>query len=210
MQRVSPVSGVYTATRNNALLPMRPCLHSGQCGMTVLELIIATALLSIFTAMSAVVLQYAISYLSNLSSNKVQPSGADIDPLSSQVILEAQLDYLVEVLSQPYYSPTDLSTKFGKCTLHPFGESVAEGSWKLKGKILTPPQKYLYCLTPTLSLPESPLSDLISEIDLLKPSKIAKPGIWIIKVFQVSVTGQKGALVVRRVFCRPKPFCFQG
>ena len=73
--------------------------------------------------------------------------------------------------------------------------------WDLPGKEKQSiPEGYKMCLIPT-SLTESSIEDLVSG------DKDAKPGIYILYASPPSDKISINALPVRRLFCRPKPYC---
>ncbi len=159
-------------------------------GMTIPEVAFSVAMLSAFTAVFVVISQYTASFFQPMTSSLNSPA---YDFLSDYNTLLIKLDKMSNILSQPGYSIEEL-TKL-RCTGKPYHD------WNLPGPdVPLTPSGYNICLKASTSMNESPLSSLISS-----PSK-AKPGLYIL--YAIPVKGISGeSLPVRRVFCRPQPYC---
>tara|TARA_B100000242_G_C43003686_1_gene466347 strand:- start:622 stop:1146 length:525 start_codon:yes stop_codon:yes gene_type:complete len=163
-------------------------------GMSLPELILAVLMLSAFTGVTVMVTEFTARFFQplnkevqeeNISSNN-EPS----DMLNDHAQINNTFDSIIEILSEP-----GIDKKFIlnlKCTSLP---SVEWDIPSIDTKAI--PKSYKICIKPTT----------LSESDYLQLANAeGKPGIYIIysKPEQgVSVN----ATPIRRIFCRPKPFC---
>lgn len=108
------------------------------------------------------------------------------------------MDRISYILNQPGYSKEEILDL--NCTDKPYGPYDDDG-WDLPGAdIPKTPVGYKICIKPSSDMPESDLVELISN------KEGAKPGIYIL--YAIPVNGVSGeSLPVRRIFCRPQPFC---
>ncbi len=162
--------------------------------MSLPELILAVLMLSAFTGVTVMVTEFTARFFQplnkevqeeNISSNN-EPS----DMLNDHAQINNTFDSIIEILSEP-----GIDKKFIlnlKCTSLP---SVEWDIPSIDTKAI--PKSYKICIKPTT----------LSESDYLQLANAeGKPGIYIIysKPEQgVSVN----ATPIRRIFCRPKPFC---
>ena len=162
--------------------------------MSLPELILAVLMLSAFTGMTVMVTEFTARFFQplnkevqeeNISSNN-EPS----DMLNDHAQINNTFDSIIEILSEP-----GIDKKFIlnlKCTSLP---SVEWDIPSIDTKAI--PKTYKICIKPTT----------LSESDYLQLANAeGKPGIYILysKPEQgVSVN----ATPIRRIFCRPKPFC---
>ena len=162
--------------------------------MSLPELILAVLMLSAFTGVTVMVTEFTARFFQPLNkevqeeniSSKNEPS----DMLNDHAQINNTFDSIIEILSEP-----GIDKKFIlnlKCTSLP---SVEWDIPSIDTKAI--PKSYKICIKPTT----------LSESDYLQLANAeGKPGIYIIysKPEQgVSVN----ATPIRRIFCRPKPFC---
>lgn len=150
-------------------------------GMTFPELILAFLMLTAFTGVTVMVTQYTSTFLKKVSDNS--------DVVNDFVQLNFVFDSIVEILSEPGIDKNKISDF--TCTNEPSRD------WNIPSvddKAI--PDSYKICLDEILF--EDDLQQLISDED-------ANPGIYILysKIKKQSIS----TIPVRRIFCRPKPFC---
>ena len=162
--------------------------------MSLPELILAVLMLSAFTGMTVMVTEFTARFFQplnkevqeeNISSNN-EPS----DMLNDHAQINNTFDSIIEILSEPGINKNFILNL--KCTSLP---SVEWDIPSIDTKAI--PKSYKICIKPTT----------LSESDYLQLANAeGKPGIYILysKPEQgVSVN----ATPIRRIFCRPKPFC---
>ena len=163
-------------------------------GMSLPELVLAIFMLIAFTGFTVMIVEYISRFFQPLneqakeeyisSNNELQ------DKLNDYMDINKAFDSIIEILSEPGI-PKDTILNL-ECTYTP---SLV---WKIPSiDTKAIPESYKICIQPT-SLSES------SYLDLLNGT--GKPGIYILYSKPdggVSVN----ATPVRRIFCRPKPFC---
>ena len=163
-------------------------------GMTLPELILAVLMLSAFTAVFAVVTQFTAKFfqpLNPLSSDTSSSSEIDLsDILNDQIQINDAFDLIVNFLSEPGIDRNYILNL--KCT------SLPKLEWDIPsiGNNAIP-NTYKICIKPT-QLSESSYLDL--------NNSIGTPGIYIIYAKPNNGISYN-ATPIRRVFCRPKPFC---
>jgi len=177
---------------------------SKQTGVSVVELVVAVALfatfMGVFVAVTEVMGRYSIDGGQHAEGEPARSL------LLDQHYLQQAMDDLVELLSQPalssssiqqIVSPSPGSAGVGNCSSDPINDWGLPGS-SLRERHPQLPVEYQFCIYST-SLVEA------SESDLLADAPQAKPGIYVITAIpeQVSINAQP----MRRIFCRPKPFC---
>ena len=164
-------------------------------GMSLVEMIIAMGMLVLFGAVFISVAEVTLRFVRESESSLPGSQGLLID----QHDLQIAMDQLVDVMSQPGLSLSDLSRIQSKgCVFDPMSGSLElpTGGWGLPGPALSIPPGYRFCLHST-SLAESALSNLLSSQ--------GRPGIYVIQALPDSIS--PSSLPSRRLFCRPKPFC---
>jgi len=177
-------------------------------GMTLVEVSVSILLLSIFFTFYSSFVQIASKYTSGSNSSSTNSNGLIIDHHKLYMTLNSYTD----VLSQPGISLSEINniiqTKYSDlsagCSYSPSLE------WNLPVKsnpILNDTWKpsnagYAICLKST-SLIESPLSDLISKSEGNNLS--AYPGIYLLIALPKELS--VNSLPVRKLFCRPAPYC---
>ena len=169
-------------------------------GMTITELIMATLMLTAFTGVFIVVARYTANFLQpiNVDGERNFELANDIsikenempDILNDHLQINVAIDSIISTLSQPAIDKSFILNL--RCTSLPYSD------WEIPGineKAI--PKNYSICIKPTL-LPESSYMDL--------NAGQGKPGIYII--YSKPNNGiTYNSTPVRRIFCRPKPFC---
>ena len=163
-------------------------------GMTLPEMILAILMLTAFTGVAVMVTSYTARFFQpynveikdeNLSSNNEFR-----DILNDHLRINTSFDAIVDFLEEPGISNDFIATL--ECTGLPSLE------WNIPSIDATAiPKSYKICIKST-TLTESNYSELAKTE--------GKPGIYILysqPILGVSVN----ATPVRRIFCRPKPFC---
>ena len=163
-------------------------------GMTLPELVLAIFMLIAFTGFTVMIVRYTSRFFQPLNKEAKEEyisSNKELqDMLNDHTQINNAFDSIIEILSEPgIQKDTVLNLE---CTYRP---SLKWNIPSIDTKAI--PKSYKICIKPT-SLSES------SYLDLLNGS--GEPGIYILYSKPdggVSVN----ATPVRRIFCRPKPFC---
>ena len=176
-------------------------------GMTLPELILAISMLIAFTGIAVMVTSYTARFFNPLNvevNEENLPSNNEFkDTLNDHLQINKAFDSIIDFFSEPGIDKNFISNL--NCTALPSLE------WKIPSEDITMPnsdkkmplidsqipKSYKICVKPS-SLTESSYSDLLDGT--------GKPGIYILYSKPdggVSVN----ATPVRRIFCRPKPFC---
>jgi len=169
-------------------------------GMTLPELIMAVLMLTAFTGVFIIVAKFTSNFIrpinvdgqrnfefaedSSIKNNEMP------DILNDHLKINIAIDSIISILSQPGIDKSFILKL--NCTSLPYSE------WKIPAineKAI--PKNYSICIKPTL-LSESSYMNL--------NSAEGKPGIYII--YSKPNNGiTYNSTPVRRIFCRPKPFC---
>ena len=169
-------------------------------GMTIPELVMATLMLTAFTGVFVLVSRFTANFLQpiNLDGERNFELAKDLsiketempDILNDHLQINVAIDSIISVLSQPAIDRSFILNL--RCTSLPYSD------WKIPAineKAI--PKNYSICIKPTL-LSESSYMDL--------NSGQGNPGIYII--YSKPNNGiTSNSTPVRRIFCRPKPFC---
>ena len=163
-------------------------------GMSLPELILAVLMLTAFTGITVMVTEFTSRFFQPLNEEaKEEYISSDkelSDVLNDHSLINNTFDSIIEILSEPGINKNFILNL--KCTSLPALE------WEIPSiDSKAVPKSYKICIKPT-TLSESNYSQLANAK--------GKPGIYILysKPEQgVSVN----AIPVRRIFCRPKPFC---
>ena len=150
-------------------------------GMTFPELILAFLMLTAFTGVTVIVTQYTSTFLKKVNDNS--------DVMNDFVQLNFAFDSIIEILSEPGIDKNTISDF--TCTNEPSTDWTIPS---VDDKAI--PDSYKICLDEILL--DADLQQLVSDED-------ANPGIYILysKIKKQSIS----TIPVRRIFCRPKPFC---
>ena len=151
-------------------------------------------MLTAFTAVTFVVTEFTSRFFQPLNeeakeeyiTNNKEPS----DMLNDHSLINNTFDSIIEILSEPGIDKNFILNL--KCTSLP---SLEWGIPSIDSKAI--PKSYKICIKPTT----------LSESDYLQLANAeGKPGIYIL--YSKPVQGiSANATPIRRIFCRPKPFC---
>ena len=159
-------------------------------GMSLPELILAIFMLVAFTGFTVVIVGYTSRFFQPLNKNAKDLQ----DMLYIHTQINKAFDSIIEILSEPGITKLDIQDL--QCE---YGPEISE-KWNIPSiDTEALPESYKICITST-SLAEGSYSDLINK------KNDAKPGIYIL--YSKPDDGVSfNATPVRRIFCRPKPFC---
>ena len=163
-------------------------------GMTLPELVLAILMLIAFTGFTVMIVRYISRFFQPLNEEAKEEyisSNRELrDMLNDHTQINNAFDSIIEILSEPGIKKDTILNL--ECTYIP---SLKWNIPSIDTKAI--PESYKICIQST-SLTESSYSDLLNGA--------GKPGIYILYSKPdggVSVN----AIPVRRIFCRPKPFC---
>ena len=159
-------------------------------GMTFPELVLAIFLLTAFTAVTVMVTQFTSRFFQSLNEENISSNNQIKDILNDHFQINYAFDSIVEFLSEPGIDKNFILNL--KCT------SLPSLEWSIPSiDSEAIPKSYKVCIKPT-SLSESNYTELANGE--------GKPGIYIL--YSLPDNGVSfNATPVRRIFCRPKPFC---
>ena len=163
-------------------------------GMTLPELVLAILMLTAFTAVTVMVTRFTSRFFQPLNEEAKEEfllSNKEFkDMLNDHYQINKSIDSIIEILSEPGIDKNYILNL--KCTGLP---SLEWGIPSIDTKAI--PKSYKICIKPT-TLSESSYSKLANAQ--------GKPGIYIL--YSKPENGVSvNATPVRRIFCRPKPFC---
>ena len=201
---------------------------SDELGMTLLESLVAIAMLVTFTSVVTLVMQFTLRFFSTTESGSQNEFGVSNGLLIDHQQIQIAMDSLVEVLSQPGISLERLKGQ-ERCSIDDpamgcaactdnFDESCHSqiafdsgsdpelvcpqtrpvSQWGLPIPEVYLPPGYRLCLWKTTALESS-------IVDLLGDRSGASPGIYLLQALPESLNST--SLPTRRLFCRPRPFC---
>ena len=163
-------------------------------GMTLPEMILAILMLVAFTGITVMVTEFTSRFFQPLNEGAKEEYNSSNNELSDILNDHSQInnafDSIIEFLSEPGIDKNFILSL--KCSALPSLE------WEIPSiDTKAIPKSYKVCIKPT-SLSESNYSDLANAQ--------GKPGIYILYA-----KPENGVTInstpVRRIFCRPKPFC---
>ena len=154
-------------------------------GMTLPEVIIGILMLSAFTGLFVIVTEFTTRFYKNSDYN--------IDFIKDKHELLLAMDQYSEILSQPGVKLNDILKM--TCS-YPNPPNMLWGLPGVERRYV--PDGYKLCIFPT-SLVESNSSDLEDAIEG------SNPGVYILYALPDKITID--AMPLRRIFCRPKPYC---
>ena len=163
-------------------------------GMTLPELILAVLMLTAFTGITVMVTAYISRFFQPLNEEArdeyISTNKELSDKLNDHNKINKALDSVIEILSQPGIDRNFILNL--ECT------SLPSLEWNIPSiDTEAIPKSYKICIKPT-TLSESNYSQLASAE--------GKPGIYIL--YSKPENGVSvNATPLRRIFCRPKPFC---
>ena len=163
-------------------------------GMTLPELILAVLMLTAFTGITVMVTAYTSRFFQPLNEEAKEEyisSNKELsDKLNDHNQINKALDSVIEIFSEPGIDRSFILNL--KCT------SLPSLEWNIPSiDTEAIPKSYKICIKPT-SLSESNYSNLANDE--------GKPGIYIL--YSKPENGVSvNSIPIRRIFCRPKPFC---
>ena len=163
-------------------------------GMTLPELVLSFFMLTAFTGITVMVTAYTSRFFQPLNEEAkeeyIKNEKELSDKLNDHAQINQSLDSIIEILSEPGIDKSFILNL--KCT------SLPSLEWNIPSiDTKAIPRSYKICLKPT-SLAESNYSKL--------SNAEGKPGIYIL--YSKPENGVSvNSTPVRRIFCRPKPFC---
>ena len=163
-------------------------------GMTLPELILAIFMLTAFAGFTVMVVRYTSRFFQPLNQEAKEEyisSNKELkDMLNDHTQINNAFDSIIEILSEPGIKKETILNL--ECTYIP------SQKWNIPSiDTKAIPKSYKICLKPT-SLSESSYSRL--------SNGEGKPGIYIL--YSKPDNGVSvNAIPIRRIFCRPKPFC---
>ena len=163
-------------------------------GMTLPELVLAILMLTAFTAVTVMVTEFTSRFFQPLNEEAKEEyisSNKELsDMLNDHSQINSAFDSIIEILAEPGVDKNFILNL--KCTSLP---SLEWGIPSIDTEAI--PKSYKICIKPT-TLSESNYSQLANAE--------GKPGIYIL--YSKPENGVSvNATPVRRIFCRPKPFC---
>lgn len=186
-------------------------------GMTVLELLLATTMLIVFTGVVAAVMEFTLRFMSE-SECPVDSSGVSrcndqaTGDVANGVLIDRQrieflFDELEHVLVQPGIPRARIETISAVLGSPPGEVCTPESStsnWTSNDKIpelpvLNFPRGYHICLW-KVGIHEASIEELI---DTTNGS--ATPGLYVLQALPSKLNAS--TIPVRRLLCRPRPFC---
>ena len=168
--------------------------------MTLPELVLAVFMLTAFTGVTVMVTKYTSRFFQSLEGvnerGNISINSNFKDIIQDHKEISYAFDSIVETLSQPGINKQFISN-LKKCTTRPWDDWSINSIDKEKDEkgIIKTLETYEICIKS--SMVESNYQGLVNG---------GKPGIYILyakPIKRLSVN----ALPVRRIFCRPKPFC---
>jgi len=174
--------------------------------MTLFEVILAMLMLVVFTGVVAVVNEFTVRFF----TNSEQQYEGDAQRSNGVVIehrqIQLAMDELTRVLAQPGISKEYLDNKValnleniridGDARIDFEADCVGSdpvSAWRLPIPPVKIPPGYKICLWKT------------SIVEQRVNSRLSKPGLYILQALPEAFGPSK--LPVRRLFCRPRPFC---
>ena len=187
-------------------------------GMSVLELLLAVTMMMVFTGVVAAVMEVTLRFAGeaecpvdvdgNSRCNEADTKDEDVfhGVLIERQRIEVLFDQLEEVLVQPgihYSRIATISAPIGSPPNQPACTPTASTAfWTAKVPELPSlifPRGYHVCLWQT-SLREASMDNL------LDPTKnSATPGVYVLQALPTQLNAS--TLPIRRLLCRPRPFC---
>ena len=163
-------------------------------GMTLPEVVLSVFMLAAFTGIAVMVTEYTARFFQPLNEEAKEEyisSKKELgDKLNDHIQINKTIDSIIEILSEPGIDKSFIANL--KCTYTP---SLEWNIPSIDTKAI--PKSYKICIKST-ALPESNYSKLANAE--------GKPGIYII--YSKPENGVSvNSTPVRRIFCRPKPFC---
>ena len=190
---------------------------SSASGMSVLELLLAVTMLMVFTGVVAAVMEVTLRFMGEAEcpfdvSGVRRCNDENTEDVANGVLIDRQrievlFDQLEPVLVQPGIHRSRIEAISGSLGDVPSDVCTGEGStsvWTSNDKVpelpvLNFPRGYHLCLWKT-DLEEAPMEQLVDTTN-----SSATPGLYVLQALPNKLNA--GALPVRRLICRPRPFC---
>lgn len=177
-----------------------------EVGMTIMEMLIASLMLVVFTGVVAMVMEFTLRFLGVAEAGERNEFEVSNGVLIDHQEIHFGMDLLVEMLSQPGISKQRLDGQvlgkqriaFDPAKDDPTVACVASDpvqKWGLPMQKISLPPGYRLCLW-TTSAAEPSLTALLAG---------AKPGIYLLQALPEELSA--ATLPTRRLFCRPRSFC---
>ncbi len=182
----------------------------------MLELLLATTMLMVFTGTLAAVMEVTLNIMGEAEcpvgmKDALLCNDKNAENVSNGVLIDRQqiellFDQMENVLVQPGIHRSRIraiSKPVGAlpgqpwCTLKPTTSSWTSTVPELP--VLTFPPGYHLCLW-QMGLPESSMEDLLDTNE-----RLATPGLYVLQALPTKLNA--AAIPVRRLICRPRPFC---
>ena len=177
--------------------------------MSVLEVLVATSLLTVFAGVFVAVMEITFKYIDDANA----PDSGSL----GRVRIESLFDQMEEVLVQPgvnisqlnkISSPLTRNPSFDKCIEVPSPTNPAIYAWTSDIPELPElpefPLGYRLCLWRTVLI-ESKMECLLKLTAQESCNKPVSPGIYVLQALPFKLSAS--SLPVRRLLCRPRPFC---
>ena len=188
-------------------------------GMSVLELLLAVTMMMVFTGVVAAVMEVSLRFMGEaecpVDLNGVahcNDESTETEDVANGVVIdrlriEALFDQMEPVLVQPGIHRSRIDSISGTLGDVPSDVCTGEGStsvWTSNDKVpelpvLNFPRGYHLCLWKT-DLEEAPIEQLVDTAN-----KSATPGLYVLQALPNQLNA--ATLPVRRLICRPRPFC---
>ena len=161
-------------------------------GMTSPELILAIMMLSTFTGVFVLVTQFIASFFQPLNYEAKEEfinAKKDLtDVLQDHIIINERIDKIIDWFSQPGLERSYFASL--ACT------SLPKEEWDIPNLESNFPNNYQLCIQPAFA------EQSYQRLQTME----SRPGIYII--YAKPIEGITfNSLPLRRIFCRPKPFC---
>ena len=163
-------------------------------GMTIPELVLSVLMLTAFTGITVMVTEFPARFFQPLNEEAKEEyisSEKELsDQLNDHIQINKTIDSIIEILSEPGIDKSFIVNL--ECT------SLPSLEWNIPSiDTKAIPKSYKICIKPS-SLSESNYNQLANAE--------GKPGIYIL--YSKPENGvSANSTPVRRIFCRPKPFC---
>ena len=163
-------------------------------GMTIPELVLSVLMLTAFTGITVMVTEFTARFFQPLNEEAKEEyisSEKELsDQLNDHIQINKTIDSIIEILSEPGIDKSFIVNL--ECT------SLPSLEWNIPSiDTKAMPKSYKICIKPS-SLSESNYNQLANAE--------GKPGIYIL--YSKPENGvSANSTPVRRIFCRPKPFC---
>ena len=163
-------------------------------GMTIPELVLSVLMLTAFTGITVMVTEFTARFFQPLNEEAKEEyisSEKELsDQLNDHIQINKTIDSIIEILSEPGIDKSFIVNL--ECT------SLPSLEWNIPSiDTKAIPKSYKICIKPS-SLSESNYNQLANAE--------GKPGIYIL--YSKPENGvSANSTPVRRIFCRPKPFC---